>query len=167
MASHSSILAWRIPWTEEPGGLQSKWSQESHTTEQLNASHFPYFPSSLRQQKKKQKLYSLLLASPVSQTVKSLPAMRETWFNHWVGKMATHCSILAWKTPWMEEPARLQSMGSQRVGRDWATLPSLSGKNSHGSIRVFFTNSFPSPDQKGSGDFISQWLHYISWQECS
>ena len=29
MASHSSILAWRIPWTEEPGGLQSVGSQES------------------------------------------------------------------------------------------------------------------------------------------
>ena len=29
MATHSSILAWRIPWTEEPGGLQSMTSQES------------------------------------------------------------------------------------------------------------------------------------------
>ena len=27
IATHSSILAWRIPWTEEPGGLQSMWSQ--------------------------------------------------------------------------------------------------------------------------------------------
>ena len=27
MATHSSVLAWRIPWTEEPGGLQSAWSQ--------------------------------------------------------------------------------------------------------------------------------------------
>ena len=35
MASHSSILAWKIPWTEEPGGLQSMGSQESDTTEQL------------------------------------------------------------------------------------------------------------------------------------
>ena len=35
-ATHSSILAWRIPWTEEPGGLQSMGSQESDTTEQLN-----------------------------------------------------------------------------------------------------------------------------------
>ena len=35
MATHSSILAWRIPWTEEPGGLQSMRSQESNTTEQL------------------------------------------------------------------------------------------------------------------------------------
>jgi len=36
MAIHSSILAWRIPWTEEPGGLQSEGSQESDTTERLN-----------------------------------------------------------------------------------------------------------------------------------
>ena len=33
-------------------------------------------------------------------------------------KMATHCSIFAWKTSWTEEPGRLQSMGSQRVGHD-------------------------------------------------
>ena len=33
MATHSSILAWEIPWTEEPGGLQSMGSQESDTTE--------------------------------------------------------------------------------------------------------------------------------------
>jgi len=32
MATHSSILAWRIPWTEEPGGLQSMGSQESDMT---------------------------------------------------------------------------------------------------------------------------------------
>ena len=32
MATHSSIFAWRIPWTEEPGGLQSTGSQESDTT---------------------------------------------------------------------------------------------------------------------------------------
>ena len=36
-------------------------------------------------------------------------------------EMATHSSILAWKIPWMEEPGRLQSMGSQRVGHNWAT----------------------------------------------
>ena len=32
MATHSSILAWRIPWTEESGRLQSIWSEESDTT---------------------------------------------------------------------------------------------------------------------------------------
>ena len=36
-----------------------------------------------------------------------------------------HSSTLAWKIPWMEEPGRLQSMGSQRVGHDWATSLSL------------------------------------------
>ena len=35
LATLSSTLAWRIPWTEEPGGLQSMGSQESDTTEQL------------------------------------------------------------------------------------------------------------------------------------
>ena len=36
MATHSSILAWSIPWAEEPGGLQSRGLQESDTTERLN-----------------------------------------------------------------------------------------------------------------------------------
>ena len=39
--------------------------------------------------------------------------------------MATHSSTLAWRIPWMEEPGRLQSMGSLRVGHDWATSLSL------------------------------------------
>ena len=38
MATHSNTLAWRIPWTEEPGGLQSMGSQESDTTERLTHS---------------------------------------------------------------------------------------------------------------------------------
>ena len=56
--------------------------------------------------------------------VKYLPAMRETWDQSQGWKdplekeMATHSSTLAWKIPWMEEPGRLQSMGSQRVGHD-------------------------------------------------
>ena len=39
MATHSSTLAWKIPWMEEPGGLQSMGSLESGTTEQL---HFDF-----------------------------------------------------------------------------------------------------------------------------
>ena len=56
--------------------------------------------------------------------VKHLPIMQETWVRS-LGRedplkreMATHSSTLAWKIPWMEEPGRLQSMGSQRVGHD-------------------------------------------------
>ena len=60
-------------------------------------------------------------ASVVAQTVKNLPAMQETWVRSlsWEDPlekgMATHCSILAWRIPWPEEPVGLQSMGSQRV----------------------------------------------------
>ena len=44
--------------------------------------------------------------------------------------MAPHSSTLAWKIPWMEEPGRLQSMGSVRVGHDWATSLSRIGEGS-------------------------------------
>ena len=63
-------------------------------------------------------------ASLVAQRLKRLLAMQETWVQS-LGQedplekeMATHSSILAWRIPWMEEPGRLQSTGSQRVGHD-------------------------------------------------
>ena len=43
MATHPSILAWRIPWMKEPGGLQSMRSQESGMTERLHHHHHPSF----------------------------------------------------------------------------------------------------------------------------
>ena len=50
-----------------------------------------------------------------------------TWFQCVIEScsMAPHSSTLAWKIPWVEEPGRLQSMGSQRVGHNWATSLSL------------------------------------------
>ena len=48
------------------------------------------------------------------------------WGDPLEKEMAPHSSTLAWKIPWTEEPGRLQSMGSQRVGHDWATSLSLS-----------------------------------------
>ena len=65
-------------------------------------------------------------ASLVAQTVKCLPADRETrvrslgWEDPLEKEMATHSGTLAWKIPWAEKPDRLQSMGLQRVGHDWA-----------------------------------------------
>ena len=57
----------------------------------------------------------------VDQKVKNLPTMWETWVQS-LGQedplekgMATHSSILAWRIPWIQEPGRLQSLGSQRV----------------------------------------------------
>ena len=63
-------------------------------------------------------------ASLVAQRLKHLPAMWETQVQSLdqedppEKEMATHSSILAWRIPWTEEPARLQSTGSQRVGHN-------------------------------------------------
>ena len=106
-----------------------------------------------------------MATSLVAQTVKRLPTMWETWVQS-LGQedplekeMATHTSILAWKFPWMEEPGRLQSMGSPRLRLDcviWLHFTSL--------LRavlmllcyirtlwvqcagIFFINSFPTSD---------------------
>ena len=67
----------------------------------------------------------VLQTSLVAQMVKHQPKMRETWVQ-FLGQedplekeMATHSSILAWKTPWTEEPAELQSM---EVAKSWTQL---------------------------------------------
>ena len=65
--------------------------------------------------------------SLVAQRLKRLPPIQETRVQS-LGRedtlakeMVTHSSILAWRIPWTEKSGRLQSMGSQRVGHDWAT----------------------------------------------
>ena len=70
----------------------------------------------------KKQAYYTEITSLVAQMVKSSPAMWETWVQSlgWEDpleeEMATHSSILAWRIQWIEEPGRLRSMGSQRVG---------------------------------------------------
>ena len=62
---------------------------------------------------------------PVAQRAKHLPTMQETqvrslgWEDPLEKEMAMHSGTLAWKIPWTEDPGRLQSMGSQRVRRDF------------------------------------------------
>ena len=96
MATHSSILAWKIPWTEEAGRLQFMGSQR------LGHDWATFFLSSLT-----------YWASLVAQRVKHLPAMQETWVQS-LGQedpleeeMATHSGTLAWKIPWSKKPGRL------------------------------------------------------------
>ena len=64
------------------------------------------------------------MTSLVAQMVKRLSTIQETWVRS-LGRedplekeMAIYSSTIAWKIPWTEEPGRLQSMGSQRVGHD-------------------------------------------------
>ena len=65
-----------------------------------------------------------ITTSLVAQTVKNLLKIKETWVQSlgWEDPleedMAIHSKIIAWEIQWTEEPGRLQSMGSQRVGHD-------------------------------------------------
>ena len=80
------------------------------------------------------------MASLVAQKVKRLPTIWEIGVQS-LGQevplekeMATHSSTLAWKIPWTEEPSRLQYMGLQRVGHNWATsLHFMSGSDGKAS----------------------------------
>ena len=75
---------------------------------------------------------SMPRTSLLAQKVRHLPTMWETWVQSlgWEDLleegMATHSSILAWRISWTEEPDGLQSIGSQKLGHDWATSLSLS-----------------------------------------
>ena len=62
MATHSGILAWRSPWTEEPSSLQSTGSQRVEQDLATTTNH-----------------HYILVAPLVAQTVKRLPVMQETW----------------------------------------------------------------------------------------
>ena len=100
----------------------SPWGhKELDTTEWLNWMfyYFKFVPTFI---------YTAFL---VAQTVKHLPAMRETWVRSlgWEDplekEMATYSSTLAWKIPWMEEPGRLQPIESKSVRHNWVTSISI------------------------------------------
>ena len=72
-------------------------------------------------------LMSILWGFPGGSVVKNPPAMQEmqemlvqslSWEDPMEEGMATHANILAWRIPWIEEPGRIQSIGSQRVRHD-------------------------------------------------
>ena len=97
MATHSSILAWRIPWREEPGRLQSMGSPRVGHDWATSLTH-----------------------SSLTSSVKWVCSHDHSIVLE--KAMTPHSGTLAWKIPWMEEPGRLQSMGSHRVGHDWSDL---------------------------------------------
>ena len=107
MTTHSSILAWEIPWIGEPGGLQSMGSAKSQTllrdstTTNTKNSHF----------NENNKSYELLSSLLGLQTTIFFffffyNLFRNTCYCLEEG-MATHSSILAWRSPWTEEAGRL------------------------------------------------------------
>ena len=95
MATHASILTWRISRTEEPGGLQFIGSQKvGHN-------------------------WSDSMHALVAQKLRICLQCRRPGFDLWVRKifwrMATHSNILVWRIPWTEEAGGLQSIGSHPI----------------------------------------------------
>ena len=75
------------------------------------------------------------------------------WEDPLEKEMATHSSVLAWRIPWTEEPGGLQSMDSQRIGRDWAT---------HFQVALVVKNP-----QANAGDMrrrFDPWVENIPWR---
>ena len=131
MATHSSIVAWRIPWTEELGGLQSMGSQRVRQACETNThTHHIMYP------------YAGMAMAPHSSTLAwEIPWTEEpgrlqsmdgvaksrtrpsdfTFTSHFHAlekEMATRSSVLAWRIPGTGEPGGLPSMRSHRVGHD-------------------------------------------------
>ena len=94
MASHFNILAWRIPWTEKPGFLQSMGFKVSDTTEQLSMHTWAQLLCGMWDLPRR--------------GIEPLPPALEVEEPLEKG-MATHYSILGWRIPWTEELGGLQS----------------------------------------------------------
>ena len=124
MAPHSSTLAWKIPWMEEPGRLQSMGSlRVGHDW----ATSFHFSLSCIREGNGNP-LQCSCLENPRDRGAwwAAISGVAQSWTRlKWLSSSSSKPRTLAWKIPWMEEPGGLQSMRSRRVGHDWATSLSL------------------------------------------
>jgi len=132
MATHSSILAWRIPWTEEPGGLQSMGSQRVGRNWATSLKHllkpFLIFPREGNGTPLQYSSWKIPWTEEPGrlQSMGSLRVGHDFTFTfHFHAleeEMATHSSVLAWRIPGTVGPGGLPSMGSHRVRYDWSDL---------------------------------------------
>ena len=104
--------------------------------------------------------------SLMAQTVKCLSTLRETrvralgWEDPLEKEMAIHSRTVAWKILWTEEPGRLQSMGSQRVGHDWVASLSLGSTSNFSSLAVSTTSAVIS-----STGILNPSVIYEDWNQ--
>ena len=147
MATGSSILAWRIPWIEEPGGLQSmEWQRVGHNWSKLAHTHTSLYSIKLYwrgiEENNSMGKTGEGNGNPLQYPCRENPMDGEAWWAavHGVAKsqtrlsnftftfhfhaleeeMATHSSVLAWRIPGTVGPGGLPSMESHRVGHDWS-----------------------------------------------
>ena len=124
MATHSSILAWKIPGTGEPGGLPSmgSHSKQSDSVTHIYLFFFIVFPI-IGYYKNIDHSFPCYTAGPCLSILHTVVCISEK-------AMAPHSSTIAWKIPWTEEPGRLQSMGSHSQTR----LKQLRSSSSSSSV---------------------------------
>ena len=154
MATHSSILAWRIPWTRGPWratvhSVTKSWAQLKWLSSHTPSNYITQYPG---------------------------------WEDPLEEGMETHSSIPAWRIPRTEEPGGLQSMGSHRVGHDWATKHSNSNNCYRQGSRIDANSRLRKYDEKQHIYMISKYhptgcwlitkgkiatLQWISWQTLS
>ena len=131
MARHSSTLAWKIPWTEEPGRLQSMGSLSVRHDWVTSFSLF----TSMHWRRKWQPTPVFLPGESWGRgslvacrlwgctELDTTEAMQQQQHSHNSEKaMATHSSTLSWQIPWTGEPGGLLSLGLHRVGHNWSDL---------------------------------------------
>ena len=131
MAPHSSTIAWKIPWTEEPGRLQSMGSLRVGHNWATSLSLFTFMhwrrkwqPTPVFLPGESQGRRSLVGCHPWGRTEsdKTEATQQQQQQGSLMEKaMAPHSSVLAWRTPGTGEPGGLPSMGLHRAGHDWAT----------------------------------------------
>ena len=121
MTTHSSILAWRILWTEEPGRLQfmglqrvgHDWATSLHLDQQngdcvwWGMKHQLGWVTPRGKNESENYAVCIIVGQRCPPTVQGGRDRGEV------------SGILAWEIPWTEEPGLLQSMGPLRVGRNW------------------------------------------------
>ena len=156
MATHSTPPVQKIPWMEEPGGLQSMGSLGVRHDSATSLSLFTF----MHWKRKWQPLQYSCLENPRDggawwAAVHGV-ARSQTWLNDFTFTfhfcalekgMTTHSKILAWKIPWTGEPGGLLSMGLHRVRHDWSDLAAAAaaaafvcGRSQHDIVKQFSTN---------------------------
>ena len=129
MAICSSIHAWKIPRTEEPGhGSQKRWTRLRNPNNRFLRTEAYLFFFSFKYSEVEYSKNRLWLIFFEGINIRHRPQEKE---------MAAYFSILVWRIPWTEEPGRLQSMGSQRIWHDWATNTLHRSLTSRKSTSIF------------------------------
>jgi len=144
MAPHSSTLAWKIPWTEEPGRLQSMGLLRVGHDWATSLSFFTFMhwrrkwqPTPVLLPGKSNGRRSLVGYSPRGCDESDMTKQLHFHFSLSCTEkeMAAHSSVLAWRIPGTGEPGGLLSMGSHRAGHNWSDLAAAAAAEEYRSKR--------------------------------